>query len=128
MAGERILVVEDNALNLELVKALLEKLGYEVLVAGTAEKGIESAKATQPHLILMDLNLPGMDGLTATRTLKAAPDTRHIPIVALTAHAMKGDEHRVLNAGCDGYMSKPINTRTFPQLVARFLGSDGVRS
>src|SRR5689334_17185319 len=110
MAGERILVVEDNPLNLELVKALLEKLGYIVLASTTAEDGIECAKAQQPHLILMDLNLPGIDGLAATATLKAEPTTRHIPVVALTAHAMKGDDARVLTAGCDGYMPKPIDT------------------
>jgi CheY-like chemotaxis protein len=121
MAGERVLVVEDNPLNLELVKALLEKLGYTVLVAGTAEEGIECAKAKQPHLILMDVNLPGTDGLTATAILKAEPATKHIPVVALTAHAMKGDDERVLSAGCDGYMPKPIDTRTFPGLVAGFL-------
>ena len=121
MAGERILVVEDNPLNLELVRALLEKLGYVVIDSGTAEEGIERAKAEQPQLILMDINLPGTDGLTATTLLKAEPTTRHIPVVALTAHAMKGDDERVQTAGCDGYMTKPIDTRSFPALVARFL-------
>jgi CheY-like chemotaxis protein len=121
MAGERILVVEDNPLNLELVRALLEKLGYAVIVSGTAEEGFERAKMEQPHLILMDINLPGTDGLTATAMLKAEPTTRHIPVVALTAHAMKGDDARVLTAGCDGYMPKPIDTRSFPALVASFL-------
>jgi len=126
MAGERILVVEDNPLNLELVRALLEKLGYAVIVAGTAEEGIECARKAQPHLILMDVNLPGTDGLTATATLKAEPSTKHIPVVALTAHAMKGDDARVLAAGCDGYMSKPIDTRSFPALVAGFIRQDRV--
>ncbi len=121
MAGERILVIEDNPLNLELVRALLEKLGYVVIDSGTAEEGIERAKAEQPQLILMDINLPGTDGLTATTLLKAEPTTRHIPVVALTAHAMKGDDERVQTAGCDGYMTKPIDTRSFPALVARFL-------
>jgi len=121
MAGERILVIEDNPLNLELVRALLQKLGYVVIDSGTAEDGIERAKAEQPHLILMDVNLPGMDGLTATAMLKSDAATSHIPVVALTAHAMKGDEKRVHDAGCDGYMSKPIDTRSFPALVARFV-------
>ena len=121
MAGERILVIEDNPLNLELVRALLQKLGYVVIDSGTAEEGIERAKAEQPHLILMDVNLPGMDGLTATTMLKSEATTKHIPVVALTAHAMKGDEQRVYDAGCDGYMSKPIDTRGFPALVSRFL-------
>lgn len=121
MAGERILVVEDNPLNLELTRALLEKLGYVVIVATTGEEGIDCAKATQPHLILMDLNLPGIDGLTATATLKAEPTTSHIPVVALTAHAMKGDDERVLTAGCDGYLAKPIDTRSFPAVIASYL-------
>ena len=121
MAGERILVIEDNPLNLELVRALLQKLGYVVIDSGTAEEGIERARNEQPQLILMDVNLPGMDGLTATTMLKSEAATRHIPVVALTAHAMKGDEQRVHDAGCDGYMSKPIDTRGFPALVARFI-------
>lgn len=121
MAGERILVVEDNPLNLELTRALLEKLGYSVIAAGTGEEGIECAKSEQPQLILMDLNLPGIDGLTATAMLKAEPTTSHIPVVALTAHAMKGDDERVLSAGCDGYLPKPIDTRSFPAAVAGYL-------
>ena len=124
MAGERILVIEDNPLNLELVRALLEKLGYVVIDSGTAEEGIERAKREQPQLILMDINLPGTDGLTATTLLKAEPTTRHIPVVALTAHAMKGDDERVQTAGCDGYMTKPIDTRSFPALVARYLRTE----
>ena len=124
MAGERILVIEDNPLNLELVRALLQRLGYIVIDSGTAEEGIERAKAEQPHLILMDVNLPGMDGLTATTVLKSEPTTRHIPVVALTAHAMKGDDALVQTAGCDGYMTKPIDTRSFPAIVARFLRAE----
>ena len=125
MAGERILVVEDNPLNLELTRALLEKLGYAVLVAGTGEEGIECAKSELPHLILMDLNLPGIDGLAATAALKAEPTTCHIPVVALTAHAMKGDDERVRSAGCDGYLAKPIDTRSFPMVVASYLRVNG---
>ena len=114
-------MIEDNPLNLELVRALLQKLGYVVIDSGNAEDGIERARTEQPQLILMDVNLPGMDGLTATTMLKSEAATKHIPVVALTAHAMKGDEQRVHDAGCDGYMSKPIDTRAFPALVAQFL-------
>jgi CheY-like chemotaxis protein len=119
--GQRILVIEDNPLNLELVRALLEIHGYEVIDSGSAEEGIERARTEQPQLIFIDLSLPGTDGLTATQLLKADAATRHIPVVALTAHAMKGDDERARQAGCDGYMTKPIDTRSFPAAVARFL-------
>jgi CheY-like chemotaxis protein len=121
MAGARILVIEDNPLNLELVRALLEVHGYEVIDSGNAEDGIERARMEQPQLIFMDLSLPGTDGLAATQLLKADAATRHIPVVALTAHAMKGDDERARQAGCDGYLTKPIDTRSFPAVVARFL-------
>jgi len=119
--GQRILVIEDNPLNLELVRTLLEIHGYEVIDSGSAEEGIERARTEQPQLIFIDLSLPGTDGLTATQLLKADASTRHIPVVALTAHAMKGDDERARQAGCDGYMTKPIDTRSFPAAVARFL-------
>jgi CheY-like chemotaxis protein len=122
MAGERILVIEDNPLNLELVRALLEANGYEVIDSGNAEEGIERARTEKPQLIFMDLGLPGTDGFAATQLLKADAATRHIPVVALTAHAMKGDDERARQAGCDGYLTKPIDTRSFPAVVARFLG------
>ena len=121
MPGQRILVIEDNPLNLELVRTLLEIHGYEVIDSGSAEEGIERARTEQPQLIFIDLSLPGTDGLTATQLLKADASTRHIPVVALTAHAMKGDDERARQAGCDGYMTKPIDTRSFPAAVARFL-------
>ena len=121
MAGERILVIEDNPMNLELVRDLLEAQGYVVIDSRTAEEGIVRAKAEQPLLIFIDINLPGTDGLTATTMLKTDAATRRIPVVALTAHAMKGDDERARTAGCDGYLTKPIDTRTFPALVARFL-------
>ncbi len=115
---KKILVVEDNPVNMELVTDLLEIAGYEILQASTAEEGIETARATQPDLILMDVRLPGMDGLSATSILKKADDTRHIPVIALTAQAMKGDEERALEAGCDAYLSKPIDTRALPGAIA----------
>jgi CheY-like chemotaxis protein len=121
MPGARILVIEDNLLNLELVRALLEAHGYEVIDSGNAEDGIERARMEQPQLIFIDLSLPGTDGLAATQLLKADAATCHIPVVALTAHAMKGDDERARQAGCDGYLTKPIDTRSFPAVVARFL-------
>ena len=122
MTGEKILLVEDNPMNRELTIDLLEMAGYTVLQAETAEEGIALARAERPALILMDISLPGMDGLNATKILKQGPGTRIIPIVALTAHAMKGDETRALAAGCDGYITKPIDTRRLPTIVARFIG------
>jgi CheY-like chemotaxis protein len=121
VAGEKILVVEDNGPNMELVTALLEASGREVIQAWTAEEGIKIAVSEIPALILMDISLPGMDGLTATINLKQDPSTRDIPVVALTAHAMKGDEERALAAGCVGYVAKPIDTRAFPKAIAGFL-------
>lgn len=121
----RILVVEDNPVNLELVRDILEAHGHEVLEASNATDGLALLSGELPDLILMDIQLPGMDGLTATRQIKADARLQGIPVVALTAHAMKGDEERALAAGCDGYVSKPIDTRAFPQMVAGFLVSSG---
>jgi len=116
--NKRILVVEDSPLNLELVTDLLEVAGFIVCPARTAEEGLRAARELSPDLILMDLSLPGLDGLAATRALRADPATRHLTIIALTAHAMKGDEASALRAGCDGYLTKPIDTRTFAAKVA----------
>jgi CheY-like chemotaxis protein len=118
---KRILVVEDNPLNLELVTDLLEASGFEVTPARTAEEGIRLAAEAPPDLVLMDLSLPGMDGLAATRILKGDARTAGLTILALTAHAMKGDEAVALAAGCDGYLTKPIDTRTFARSIAQFL-------
>jgi len=123
----RILVVEDNTLNLELVTDLLEANGFEVLPAQTDEEGIELACRCAPDLILMDVSLPGLDGLAATKALRADPETRHLPIIALTAHAMKGDEQVALDAGCDGYLAKPIDTRSFGSKVAGFIAAAQAR-
>jgi CheY-like chemotaxis protein len=119
----RILVVEDNPLNLELVTDLLEVGGFVVCHALTGEEGLRVAHELSPDLILMDLSLPGLDGLAATRALRADPATRHLTIIALTAHAMKGDEALALHAGCDGYLAKPIDTRTFAAKVAAFIAA-----
>src|SRR6266404_6554661 len=119
--NEKILVVEDNPVNLELVTDLLEAAGFAVYAAATAEEGLRAARAISPALILMDLSLPGMDGLAATQALRADPATRHLPVVALTAHAMKGDEKTALSAGCDGYLTKPIDTRTLAGKMETFI-------
>ena len=123
MNPDTILIIEDNPMNLELATDLLEARGFVVLQARTAEAGLRLARTTTPDLILMDISLPGMDGLSATRTLKADPVTSHLTVVALTAHAMKGDEELARSAGCSGYLTKPIDTRTFVSSVANFLRS-----
>lgn len=123
MSREKILVIEDTPVNLELIADLLEVAGYKVIQAETAETGIEMARAEAPDLILMDVGLPGMDGLTATGILKQDQLTKDIPIIALTSHAMKDDKERIMAAGCDGYITKPIDTREFPKTVASFIGS-----
>jgi len=123
MAGEKILIVEDNPMNMELATALLEASGFFVIDAVTAEEGIKLARVEFPDLILMDISLPGMDGLEATGVLKQDPTTKDIPVIAMTAHAMKGDKEEALAAGCAGYITKPINTREFPKEIARFIES-----
>lgn len=124
----RILIIEDNDLNLELVTDLLEVEGYGVWQARLAEVGLNLASEVDPHLILMDLSLPGLDGLAATRALKSDPDTRHIKVIALTAHAMKGDRESAMNAGCDGYLTKPIDTREFIRQITGFMASTNSNS
>jgi CheY-like chemotaxis protein len=123
MNGKKILIIEDNLLNLELATDLLEANGFIVSSAPTAEEGLRLARELSPDLVLMDFSLPGMDGLTATKNLKADPATRQISVVGLTANAMKGDEELALNAGCDGYLTKPIDTRTFIGAVNKFIVS-----
>lgn len=108
-------------MNLELVTDLLEASGFIVCPARTAEEGLRLARDAKLDLVLMDLSLPGMDGLAATRALKTDPVTCHLPVIAVTAHAMRGDEDIALRAGCDGYLTKPIDTRTFVAQVASFL-------
>ena len=117
----RILIVEDNALNLELATEVLRAQGHAVLQANTAEEGLRLARAERPDLILLDVRLPGMDGLAAVRALKEDARTSAIPTVAMTAQAMTGDEAQARLAGFDAYVTKPIDTRTLPQLLARLL-------
>jgi len=119
----RILVVEDNPLNLELVRDILTAEGYEVLEAADGATGVAIATLERPALILMDLQLPRLDGLEATRLIRADPRLADIPIVAVTAHAMKGDDEKARAAGCDGFVTKPIQVREFTATVASFLKS-----
>jgi len=123
MAGESVLVVDDNPTNLKLVAYVLTSRGFDVRTAVDAETALTAIAARAPRLILMDLQLPGIDGLELTRRLKADPQTKGIVILAVTAYAMKGDEERARAAGCDGYVAKPIDTRTLPDVVARHLGA-----
>ena len=120
-----ILVVEDNERNLKLLRDVLEYAGYAVRVARTAEDGITSAVSEPPDLVLMDLQLPGIDGMEALRRLRESPLTADIPVVAVTAQAMKHDRERALEAGFNGYIEKPISVRAFPDQVRSFL-SGGV--
>jgi CheY-like chemotaxis protein len=122
VSDKRILVVEDNPTNLKLACDVLEMDGYAVEKAMDAEEALVMIGKRAPDLILMDLGLPGMDGLSLTKLLKGAEETRHIRIIALTAYAMKGDEQKVLDAGCDGYISKPIDTRVLSAHVDVALG------
>jgi two-component system, cell cycle response regulator DivK len=117
----RILVVEDNPMNLELVRDILTAQGYEVLEAADGATGVAIAALKRPALILMDLQLPELDGLEATRLIRADPRLAGIPIVAVTAHAMKGDDEKARAAGCDGFVTKPIQVREFTATVAAFL-------
>ena len=121
MGTGRILVVEDNGDNMTLISDVLNSLNYEVISAKDGEEGVQRAKTEKPDLILMDLSLPRMDGWTATRQLKADPELSHIPIIALTAHAMVGDRERALAAGCDDYLSKPINIRDLAAKLRQML-------
>jgi len=121
-AAKRILVVEDNELNLKLLNDVLEAHGYRVLTTGEGAVAIAWARQYRPDLILMDLQLPDISGLEVTRQLKANAETASIPIVAVTAFAMAGDEKKALEHGCDAYVAKPIDLRKFLDLIAGFVG------
>ena len=124
----RILIIEDNAANMKLGVLLLETAGHTVITATDAEAGLTLARAERPDLILMDIQLPGMDGLEATAQLKQDEATRAIPVIALTALAMKGDEERIRAAGCDGYIAKPMRYQDFLATIAAHLTGHESRS
>jgi CheY-like chemotaxis protein len=131
MAFEPILIVDDNPQNLKLAKVILCAEGYDVKTATDAESAMGILASFAPRLILMDVQLPGMDGLELTRQLKADPTRRSIVIIAVTSYAMKGDDQKAFAAGCDGYLSKPIDIDALPRVVAQHLArvgclSDGV--
>lgn len=113
MSASRILVVDDNAMNLELASFLLSSDGWSVAVAKNAAQALASLDSFHPDVVLMDIQLPDVDGLTATRQIKAHLQDRHVPVIAFTAYAMRGDKARLLAAGCDGYIAKPIDVSTF---------------
>ena len=119
--AERVLVIDDNVVNQKLVAFLMKTHGYEVDTAGDAETAMDAIRARHPDVILMDIQLPRVDGLELTGWLKRDPQTRDIIIIAVTAYAMKGDKERALDAGCDDYVTKPIDTRELPAMIRRHL-------
>jgi CheY-like chemotaxis protein len=120
--GSRVLVVEDNDMNMQLVEYLLEEGGIDIVKATSGEEALSITRSAAPFdLILMDIHLPGMDGLSVVRAMKDDTRTARVPILALTAHAMRGDKDRFLDAGCDGYISKPIDVKTFLSSIEQYL-------
>ena len=120
----KILIVEDNEMNRDMLSRRLVRRGYEVVMAIDGEQGIAAARSERPDLILMDMSLPVVDGWEATRRLKAEPQTRGIPIIGLTAHAMAGDREKVINAGCDDYDTKPVELPRLLQKIEVLLHTD----
>ena len=118
---EKILIVEDNPLNMRLLKMVLRAENYTLLMATDGEEALDMAMREQPDLIIMDIQLPKMNGLEVTRKLRETPAFSHTPIIAITAYAMKGDRERIIESGCDAYLSKPINTRELPEMIAEML-------
>ena len=121
MAGESLLIVDDNPANVVLLEAVLKSRAYQVRSAGSAEEALTAIASSRPDLILMDLQLPGIDGLSLTRQLRAEPTGPRIVIIAVTSYAMRGDREKALAAGCDDYVTKPIDTRGLPVLIAQHL-------
>ena len=119
--NEKILIVEDNPSNMRLIELILRDKGYTLLKATDGEEALDVALRGQPDLIIMDIQLPKLNGLEATRRLRQAPVFSRIPIIAVTAYAMKGDKEKITNAGCDAYLSKPINTHELPLVIAEML-------
>ncbi|EQA46368.1 putative polar-differentiation response regulator DivK [Leptospira broomii serovar Hurstbridge str. 5399] len=119
----KVLIVDDNPINLKLACNVLRTAGFEIITAIDAEDTLHNLEKITPDIILMDIELPGMDGLTLTKLLKENDKTKHIPVVALTSYAMKGDQEKAFQSGCIGYITKPIDTRIFPSQVTGFLGN-----
>jgi CheY-like chemotaxis protein len=118
---KKILIVEDNEKNLYLMSFILTKNGYEVIKCGTGEEAVETAVKEKPDLVIMDVQLPGIDGLEATKRIRASEADGNLPIVAVTSYAMTGDKERVLAAGCNGYIEKPINPETFLAEIQKYV-------
>jgi CheY-like chemotaxis protein len=125
MGGKAILIVDDNPQNLKLARVVLASEGFDVRTASSAEDALQLLRTMTPRLILMDLQLPGMDGLELTRRLKADPATRQIRVIAVTAYAMKGDDEKAFAAGCDGYITKPIDIERLAAVVSSYLAEPG---
>lgn len=123
MAGESILIIDDNPQNLKLARYLLVSIGYDVRTAIDAEEALRVLESYTPRVILMDIQLPGMDGLELTRRLKHDPQRRGVIVIALTAYAMKGDRERAMAVGCDAYVAKPIDTDALPQMIADLIAA-----
>lgn len=123
MTTQRILIVEDNPSHMKLEKLALAESNYDIHTATNAKEALEEVQSFQPHLILMDIQLPEIDGLVLTRKIKADPKYQDIIIIAITAYGMKGDKEMAMEAGCDGYVPKPIDIETFPQLVADYISN-----
>lgn len=121
MEPKKILVIEDNELNMELLCDVLKKEGFIVIQKYTGKEGVSAAQTQHPDLVVMDISLPDIDGLEATKTLKTAPATKAIPVIALTAHAMKGDREKAIEAGCDDYLTKPIDINIFLKKIKSYI-------
>ena len=121
MSDKNVMVVEDNEKNRKLVRVVLKAKGYNIIEAATGEEALNLLKNQKPDIILMDIQLPGIDGLTLIKQIKASVITKDIPIIAVTAYAMKGDEQKILDTGCDAYVSKPINTQELPRIVEKYI-------
>ncbi|MDR4507078.1 MAG: response regulator [Candidatus Brocadiaceae bacterium] len=121
MSDKNVMVVEDNEKNRKLMRVILKAKGYNVIEAATGEEAISTLQKQKPDIILMDIQLPGIDGMTLAKQIKEDKNTKDIPILAVTAHAMKGDEQKFLDCGCNGYISKPINTRELPDIVEQHI-------
>ncbi len=121
MSDKNVMVVEDNEKNRKLMRVVLKAKGYNIIEATTGEEALNLLKNQKPDIILMDIQLPGIDGLTLIRQIKASVITKDIPIIAVTAYAMKGDEQKILDTGCDAYVSKPINTQELPLIVEKYI-------